>query len=323
MDSTIRNADICRILKVGERTIDRVKKKFVEEGFDSLLERRPSCQMYKRKMDVDLEAKLVTLCCSAPPKGYSQWSLIILAYKLIELNYVEYISHVTVLDVLKNELRPWKVKEWVIPKETRGEFVANMEMVLDTYKLPYNDNYPVVCMDESPKQLIEDLEYVPIKKGQEAWFDYEYIRHGMVNIFMANESLKGRRLVDVKEFKTKKDCAVFVRRISDEMYLQVKRMKLVMDKLKIHYHSSLYETFSQKEAKRILDRFEFVYTPKHGSWLNMVEIELHVLNSQCLSRHIASVNEVKKQVSSWQKMRNNKNTKIDWQFTNKQARMKL
>jgi len=101
VDSTIRNADICKILKVGERTIDRVKKKFVEEGFDSVLERRPSSQMYKRKMNGDLEAKLVTLCCSAPPEGYSKWSLRLLADKLIELNYVDYISHVTVRDVLK------------------------------------------------------------------------------------------------------------------------------------------------------------------------------------------------------------------------------
>ncbi|MDD2513278.1 MAG: IS630 family transposase, partial [Proteiniphilum sp.] len=195
--------------------------------------------------------------------------------------------------------------------------------VLDTYKLPHNEDYPVVCMDESPRQLIEDPASVPLRKGQEARVDYEYIRHGMVNIFMANEPLKGKRLVDVTEFKTRKDRAVFVKRISDEMYPQAKKITLVMDNLKTHDPSSLYETFSPEEAKRIWDRFELVYTPKHGSWLNMAEIELHVLNSQCLSRHIASMDEVKKQVCAWQKKRNNKNVKINWQFTNEQARINL
>lgn len=195
--------------------------------------------------------------------------------------------------------------------------------MLDTYKLPYNEDYPVVCMDESPRQLIEDPASVPLRKGQEARVDYEYIRHGMVNIFMANEPLKGKRLVDVTEFKARKDWAVFVKRISDEMYPQAKKITLVMDNLKTHDPSSLYETFSPEEAKRIWDRFELVYTPKHGSWLNMAEIELHVLNSQCLSRHIASMDEVKKQVCAWQKKRNNKNVKINWQFTNEQARINL
>jgi len=214
------------------------------------------------------------------------------------------------------------VKEWVFPKEKGGEFVANMEKVLDVYKMPYKEDYPVVCMDESPKQLIEDLASVPIRKGQEARVDYEYIRHGMVNIFMASEPLKGKRFINVTEFKTKKDWADFVRRISDEMYPRAKKITLVMDNLKTH-DPSLYETFMPEEAKRIWDRFEFIYTPKHGSWLNMAEIELHVLNSQCLSRHITSKSEVKKEIRAWQNHRNNKNAKINWQFTNEQARIKL
>jgi len=126
------------------------------------------------------------------------------------------------------------VKEWVIHPENNGEFVANMERVLDTYKLPYDADFPVVCMDESPKQLLEELSSTPIRKGQEARVDYEYIRHGMVNIFMANEPLRGKRFVEVSEFKTKKDWAAFIKRISDEMYPQAKRIKLVMDNLKTH-----------------------------------------------------------------------------------------
>ena len=211
----------------------------------------------------------------------------------------------------------------MIPPEGNGEFVARMERVLDIYKLPYDENCPVVCMDESPKQLIEDLSSTPIQKGQEARIDYEYIRHGMVNIFIANEPLKGKRLVEVTEFKTKKDWAAFIKRICDEMYPQAKKIILIMDNLKTHGASALYETFLPEEAKRLWDRFEFIYTPKHGSWLNMAEIELHVLNGQCLNRHIASMDVIKKEVNAWQNHRNNKDAKISWQFTNEQARIKL
>lgn len=140
---------------------------------------------------------------------------------------------------------------------------------------------------------------------------------------MANEPLKGNRFIDVTEFKTKKDWADFILRISDEMYPKAEKITLVMDNLKTHDPSSLYETFAPEEAKRIWDRFEFVYTPKHGSWLNMAEIELHILNSQCLSRHIASMSEVKEKIFAWQDHRNNKKSKINWQFTNDQARIKL
>jgi len=198
-----------------------------------------------------------------------------------------------------------------------------MEHVLDIYKLPYDEDYPVVCMDESPKQLIEEVASTPMKQGQEARLDYEYIRHGMVNIFIANEPLKGKRLVEITGFKTKKDWARFVKRIANEMYPQAKRITLVMDNYKTHDASALYETFVSEEAKRLRDRFDFVFTPKHGSWLNMAEIELHVLSGQCLNRHIATIEEIKTEVEAWQIQRNNKNAKINWQFTNDQARIKL
>lgn len=199
-----------------------------------------------------------------------------------------------------------------------------MERVLDVYKRPYDMNFPVVCMDESPKQLIDEMRTaVPMKPGQEARVDYEYIRHGVVNIFMANEPLKGKRFTEVTEFKTKKDWAKFVKYIADKKYPSAQRITLVMDNYKTHVPSALYETFKPMEAKRLWDRFEFVYTPKHGSWLNMAEIELHVLNRQCLSRHIPEMKKIKEEVEAWQKSRNNKNNKINWQFTNKQARVKL
>jgi hypothetical protein len=198
-----------------------------------------------------------------------------------------------------------------------------MEHVLDTYKLPYNEDFPVVCMDESPKQLIEEIASEPIRQGCQARIDYEYLRHGMVNVFMANEPLKGKRLVEITEYKTKKDWAKFVKRISDEMYPQAKKIILVMDNYNTHVASAFYETYPPEEAKRLRGRFEFVFTPKQGSWLNMAEIELHVLNGQCLNRHIPTMVKVKEEVEAWEKQRNNKNAKINWQFTNEQARIKL
>jgi hypothetical protein len=198
-----------------------------------------------------------------------------------------------------------------------------MEQVLDVYKRPYDEDFPVVCMDESPEQLVETVHEEMIEPGKDKRVDYEYIRHGVVNIFMANEPLKGQRSVEVTESKTKKDWAKFVKRIADEMYPETEKITLVMDNYKTHSIGSFYEAFEPAEAKRLMDKFEFVFTPKHGSWLDMAEIELHVLNSQCLNRHIATIEEIKQEIEAWQENRNNKNCKINWQFTTADARTKL
>ena len=199
-----------------------------------------------------------------------------------------------------------------------------MEQVLDVYKIPYNAEFPVICMDESPKQLIEEGKpSVAMKPGQEARVDYEYIRHGVVNIFMANEPLKGKRFVEVTEFKTKKDWAMFVKRIADNWYPKAKKIKLVMDNFKTHDASAFYETFEPAEAKRLWDRFEFIYTPKHGSWLHVAEIELSALSIQCLDRRIPDIELMRKEVAAWERDRNNRSKIIDWRFTTEDARIKL
>jgi hypothetical protein len=199
-----------------------------------------------------------------------------------------------------------------------------MEQVLDVYKRPYDSRYPVVCMDESPKQLIEEgRQSLKMKPGSEKKIDYEYIRHGVVNVFMANEPLTGKRFTQITEFKTKKEWAIFIKMIADTQFQEAEKITLVMDNFKTHAASAFYETFEPKEAKRLWDRFEFIYTPKHGSWLNMAEIELHVLNGQCLNRHIATMEAIVEEVEAWQNERNNKNSKINWRFTTKNARIKL
>lgn len=216
------------------------------------------------------------------------------------------------------------MKGWVIPPEKSSEFVANMERVLDVYKRPYNPENPIICMDESPKQLIaEGRPHQKMKPGRESRVDYEYIRHGVVNVFMANEPLRGKRFTQITEFKTMKEWALFIKMIATKYYPKADKITLVMDNLKTHVAAAFYETFEPKEAKKLWDRFEFVYTPKHGSWLNMAEIELHALNGQCLNRHIDTMQEVEDEVNAWQRTRNNKECKINWQFTTKQARIKL
>jgi transposase len=201
--------------------------------------------------------------------------------------------------------------------------VAQMEQVLDVYMQPYDPDYPVVCMDETPKQLIDEAKArIAMKPGKETRVDYEYIRKGVVNIFMANEPLKGNRIVKVTETKKKNDWAQFIKQVADE-YPEAKKITLVMDNFKTHSASSFYEAFQPEDARKLCDRFEFVFTPKHGSWLNMAEIELHVLNAQCLNRHLSSITKITREVEAWQKQRNNVKGKINWQFTNKDARIKL
>jgi hypothetical protein len=199
-----------------------------------------------------------------------------------------------------------------------------MEQVLDVYKREYNKAFPLICMDESPKQLIKETRVrLPMKPGQDARQDFEYERCGVANIFLASEPLKGKRYVEVTERRTKADWAVFIKQIADEWYKDAKKITLVMDNLATHKASALYEVYPPREAKRIWDRFEFIYTPKHGSWLNMAEIELNVLMGQCLNRRIDNMKTMKQEVGAWKEHRNNKKAVINWQFTNKEARVKL
>jgi hypothetical protein len=199
-----------------------------------------------------------------------------------------------------------------------------MEKVLDVYRRPYNPMRPVVCMDESPKQLIGETRIpIPMSKGHDRKCDYEYERLGVCNIFLANEPLTGFRTVKITDKKCKVDWAEFIKEITDEHYPEVELITLVMDNLGTHTPGALYERYEPIEAKRILDRFEFVFTPKHGSWLDMAEIELNVLNNQCLGQRIETIEKVREEVEAWEKARNGLTKKINWQFTTEKARIKL
>jgi hypothetical protein len=198
-----------------------------------------------------------------------------------------------------------------------------MEQVLDVYKRPYDVRFPVVCMDESPRQLIEEAKTpAPCLPGRPARHDYEYKRCGTCNIFMGNEPLAGTRMADVTERKTKTDWAFFIEKIAAR-YKDAERITLVMDNLNTHKPGSLYEAFPPEKAKALWDRFEFVFTPKHGSWLNMAEIELNVLSGQCLNRRMADIETMRTEVKAWEAARNGMKAKVNWQFTTEDARIKL
>ncbi|MCD4817137.1 MAG: IS630 family transposase [Candidatus Cloacimonetes bacterium] len=320
----VTNKAICRVLKIGMRTIDRVKKSFIEEGLEICLTGKKSSRIYEKKADGDVEAHLIALTCSEAPAGFAKWSLRLLADKMVELNYIESISHETVRKGFKkNELKPWKSVGWIIPPKQNSDFVANMERVLDIYKRPYSENNPVVCMDESPKQLIgETRTPIEMKTGCVEKYDYEYKRNGMCNIFMASEPLKGKRIVEITKKKTKTDWAKFIKEISLN-YPDAEKITLVMDNYSTHSASAFYETFQPEEAKNLWDRFEFIFTPKHGSWLNVAEIELNVLQKQCLNRRIDNIKTIQEEVLHWQDYRNKRKSKVNWRFSTKDARIKL
>jgi hypothetical protein len=198
-----------------------------------------------------------------------------------------------------------------------------MEKVLEVYKRPYDPLYPVICMDESPKQLIGETKTpIAAKPGSLEKHDYEYVRNGVCNIFMSNEPLRGKRMVKVTKYKTRVDWALFVEEIAGQ-YQEAEKITLVMDNYDTHKAGAFYEAFPPEKAKTLWDRFEFIFTPKHGSWLNIAEIELNVLMGQCLNRRIATMDEIVKEVKAWEEYRNNRDAKINWQFTTDNARIKL
>lgn len=215
-------------------------------------------------------------------------------------------------------------EQWCLPPQHDAEFVCAMEDVLDVYHRPFDAARPLVCLDEASKQLIgETVQPLPPEPGQPERFDYEYVRNGTANLFMISEPLLGWRAVQVTERRTAKDFAEVVRWLAEEVHPGAETIVLVMDNLNTHKLASLYEAFPPEQARRIAERLEIHHTPKHGSWLNMAEIELSVLSRQCLNRRIESMDDMRKEVSAWEDERNEQQVEVKWQFTTADARVKL
>jgi transposase len=316
---------ISKALDVGIPTVERVRQCFVEEGLEAALKRHPAQREYRRKLDGEQEAHLLALTCSTPPDGRSRWTLRLLADKMVTLQYVESVSHETIRQVLKqNEIKPWQKKEWCIPPEADAEFVYHMEDVLDVYKRPADPAYPCVCLDERPVQMVsETRQPLPMAPGQPERYDYEYRREGVANLFILFAPLQNWRHIEVTERRTKADWAECIRDLVDVHFPEAQVITVVQDQLNTHNPAALYEFFPPAEAKRLLDRLEFHFTPKHGSWLNMAEIELSVLSRQCLEQRIPDQAALIQETSAWKVERNASGATVNWRFTTEDARIKL
>ncbi len=212
----------------------------------------------------------------------------------------------------------------MIPPQASAEFVFRMESVLEVYQRRYDPRFPVVCMDETSKQLVCEVRPpIPRRAGHIQRHDYEYERNGVVNLFLAFEPLAGWRHVEVTARRTRTDWARFIRSLLEERYPEAERVQLVLDNLNTHSGASFYELCPPQEARHWLQRIDLVYTPKHGSWLNMAEGEFSILQRQCLDRRIADPETLQREVKAWQQRRNAAEVGANWQFTTNDARIKL
>ena len=322
-DNGSTDEEIARNVAVGTSTVYRTKQRFVEEGLERALSELPRVGA-QRKLGVVDESLLVAVACSKPPAGRSRWTLQLLADEMVRLTVHDSVSDETIrrrLDEL--QLKPWQEKMWCIPK-VDAEFVARMEDVLTLYAEPPDERRPVVCFDETPRQLIGE-ERVPVRAepGKRRRFDYEYVRNGTANVFMFVDVNRPWRHAKVTDQRTCIDFAECMRDLVDEHYPDAECIRVVLDNLSAHSAAALYQRFAPEEARRILSRIEFHFTPKHASWLNMVEIEIGVMVRQCLSRRIAEKATLVSEIAAWERRRNAERAGIDWMFTVDRAREKL
>jgi transposase len=314
---------IARTVGVGGSTVYRTKRRFVLSNLAAALaeEPRPGAQ---RKLDGKQAALLVATACSSPPAGRRRWTLELLADAMVRLTEHAGLSRETVRRRLaENELKPWRRDMWCIP-QVDGSYVARMENVLDLYAEAPDPKRPVVCFDESPTQLIGEVRQpIPARPGQPERYDCEYRRNGTVNLFVFLDAHRPWRRVKVTDRRTARDFAQCMRELVDVHYPLATVIRVVLDNLSTHTAGALYDAFPATEAHRILCRLEFHYTPKHASWLNMVEIEIGVLRGQCLDRRIADRDSLVAEIAAWECQRNAAGARVKWMFTTEHARAKL
>ena len=322
-DEERRYEDIATYLHCSSARVSRICRRYCLEGFSSALEEQPRSGA-PRKLDGRFEAKVSVLACSTPPEGRARWTLRLLADQLVELGWIEAITHTDVRRILdKNALKPWLKKHWCIGHITT-EFLWLMENILDLYEQPYNPKRPLLCFDERPCQLIgEIITPLPMEAGQPEREDYQYARHGVCTLMIAFEPLTGQRIIQVFPHRTKLEYASFMKTLADTHYAHAAQLLLVQDNLNTHTPGSFYAAFPAEDAFALAQRFEMHYTPKHASWLNMVEIELSALSKQCLDRRISDMETLQREALAWANERNEQRVTVQWRFTKNDARTKL
>jgi transposase len=314
---------IATTVRVGTSTVYRTKRRFVEESLEAALSEDPR-PGGTRKLTGSEEALLIATACSTPPPGRARWTLALLADAVVALTPHARVSRHTIgRRLAENDLKPWQQKMWCVPK-IDAEYVARMEDVLDLYTHPPAAGTAVICVDESPRQLIGEVRLAtPVAPGRPARQDYEYRRNGTANVFLAVDAHRPWRAAKVSERRAGVDFARWMRDLVDGPYAEFAQLQVVLDNLSTHTPAAFYEAFAPAEARRVLRKLEFHYVPKHASWLNMVEIEIGVLASQCLARRIPDLVTLTAEVAAWTAARNKANVAVKWMFGIEQARVKL
>jgi len=331
--------EISEIFDISPNTVNQVRNLYSSQGIESALKRKTRLTPpHISKITGDFEAQVIATALGPAPKGKAQWTLRLLAEYCSEKEYILSISHTAIGDMLNtNQVKPHLNKYWCTPKEKDAEFVLHMEDVLGIYKLEYNPRIPVICMDEKPVQLLDEIrERVSAKPlridpdtglpkpGTVEKIDSEYVRCGTASIFMFCEPLGGWRHTVALKTRKKEDFAVLMYEISQQYYPDVDKIILVADNLNTHNPVSFYEAFPPATAYALAQKFDFHYTPKHGSWLNIAETELSSLSVQALgNQRINSVDALNEVLASWEIDRNTRQKGVNWHFTAEDARIKL
>ena len=307
-------------------TAINVLRIFCREGLERAvaLDRNPRSDVANLKATGDIEAKIIAKACSSPPDGRVRWTIRMLADESMVILETP-LSRATIGRVLqRNALHPHINEYWCIPPEEDAEFAAAMEDVLNIYAQPYNPKQPLWCMDEKPYQLLGEARApIPMKPGKNKKIDSEYTRPGTASIACFIQPHTGRIMHDVRPTRTSVDWAEWIKYIVDEVEPGAEKIVLVMDNLNIHAKSSLYKAFSPAEAWRIASKLHIHFTPKHGSWLDIAEIGIHIMSTECLDRRISTYESLKSALKAWNDDYNLSPAPIHWQFTLDDARTKL
>jgi len=324
---------------ISKSTVNNVRRVYAIEGLESALRRktRITGPMLSR-ITGEFEAKVIAAALSPPPDGRARWTLRLLAEHCVANNYIVTISYVAIAEMLNsNQVKPHISKYWCIPKENDAGFVANMEDILSIYEKTYDPMVPVLCLDEKPFQLLgetrERINARPMRidpdteivsAGYSEKIDAEYERHGHGSIFIFTEPLIGWRHAVARETRKKEDFAVLMKKLYDTRYYNTEKVIVVEDNLNTHAKAAFYQTFAPSTAYELAQKFEFHYTPVHGSWLNIAECELSVMARECLgNRRIEDIGRLNNELRMWETSRNLRQKGVNWHFSTADARTKL
>lgn len=315
--------EVADFLEISVRTVFNIERNYEESGLEHALhdDPRPGQPIV---FDDRVKAQLVATVCSDPPEGFDRWTLSLLQESSVQSGTVSSISLESIRIILQeHDLKPWRQKMWCMPELT-DEFIEKMEDVLEVYEREIDPEKPLICLDEKPIQLLEDIRPPSgIAPGKLKKIDFEYRRKGTCNVFCAVEPHKGKYINRVTERRRARDFAKFLSSI-ERQYSDAKKIVLVMDNLNTHCLKSLVDFYGEKEGSRIWNRFEIHFTPKHGSWLNQAEIAINLYARQCLGKaRIPTIELLRKKTAAWNKITNRKNVSIKWKFTRKIAQQKF